>query len=129
MVTAKVKGQEIESTAMHPNARWALGLASIPLLPIAHVLFFASAFRLTLGYWPRYNNPDPTNLPWFHGATGVVPLLLLALLAGLMSVAGLLFDWKDGRPGFVYLTGLATFAMLYVWLALDPGGFIEWAAD
>jgi hypothetical protein len=62
--------------------RWELALASAPLWPIGWLIVFASAARVKLGYWPSYAHPDPTTLHWLPADIMVLPLLLLAPLAG-----------------------------------------------
>jgi hypothetical protein len=115
---------------MGERSRWALSLATVPLWPIVWLLMFASAARVKLGYWPSYDQPDPSTLHWFPADLAVLPLLLLAPIAAFTSVIVALFRWTAGRPAWsVCLMTLASFGVLLLWLAFDPGGFFNWWAD
>ena len=115
---------------LRARSRWALALATVPLWPVVWLLIFASAARVKLGYWPSYNQPDPTTLHWFPADLAVLPLLLLAPIAAFTSVIVGLFRWQAGRPAWSdCLMTLASFVALFLWLSFDPGGFFIWWAD
>jgi len=102
----------------------------VPLWPILWLLAFATAARVKLGYWPSYNQPDPSTL-WFTADFAVLPLLLLAPIAAFASVINALFRWQAGRPPVwsACLTTFASLVVLWLWLAVDPGGFFTWWVD
>jgi hypothetical protein len=111
--------------------RWPLLVATLPLWPIAWLLLSASAARLTLGYWPSYNRPDPKDVSPLILDVPVLPLLLLSPLAVVTSVIIAFRDWYCGRTAWsgVAFAAVGSFLVLVVWLRLDRGGFFEWWFD
>jgi hypothetical protein len=101
------------------------------LWPIVCLLFSASAARLTLGYWPSYNRPDPKDVSALILDVPVFPLLLLSPLAVVVSAIISFRDWYCGRNAWsrVAFAAVGSFLVLVVWLRLDPGGFFEWWID
>ena len=104
-------------------------LISAPIWPIVWLVVFAGLARLTLGYWPRYNQPDPKDLHWPF----LIPpfsLLLIAVVAVLALFGVALGRWFVGRPGWqALLWSIGSFAVLVCWLMLDPAGFVGWWLD
>jgi hypothetical protein len=101
------------------------------LWPIAWLVLAASAARLTLGYWPSYNRPDPKDVSALILDFPVWPLLLLSPLAVATSLIIAFRDWYCGRTAWsrVAFAAVGSFLVLVVWLRLDPGGFFEWWID
>jgi hypothetical protein len=110
---------------------WPFMLASVPLWPILWLLAFAGLARVELGYWPSYDHPDPSSLkwPWSILDIGVLPLLVLAPLAVLGSLAASVHAWYVSRWDWRLLLTAACFVVLLAWLQFDPGGFFAWWLD
>jgi hypothetical protein len=117
-------------TSVGKQERWTWLFVSVPMWPIVWLLLFAAAARVKLGYWPSYNQPDPSDLHWLPVDVAVLPLLLLAPITAFVSVIMAIFRWRRGRADwYVCLAALVSFGVLLLWLAYDPGGFFSWWAD
>jgi hypothetical protein len=104
-------------------------MATIPAWPILWLLAFATAARLKLGVWPSAGQPDPKTLEWPLLRGLLLPLLLAAILAFLVSLVLGLRAGPTGRRGSRFLVTVVSFAALVAWLGFDPGGFFDWWAD
>ena len=95
------------------------------------LVVFATLARVKLGYWPSYGHPDPGSLtfPWTVLDIAVVPLLICAPIAILVSAAAAIHAWYRRRWDWRLLLTVATFVAFVAWMRFDPGGLFEWWAD
>ena len=100
-------------------------LASVPLWPIVWLLVFASLERMKLGFWPAYDQPDPSTLHWQLLDVPIFPLIFLAPVALLTSLFFALYGWYVGRRDWRFLLTAISYLIFTAWLSLDPGGFVE----
>jgi hypothetical protein len=59
----------------------------------------------------------------------VLPLLILAPVAVLGSLAAAIHSWYTRRWDWRLLLTAASFGVFVAWIGFDPGGFVEWWAD
>lgn len=110
--------------------RWPLLLATVPLWPIVWLMVFASSARVKLGFWPGYDHPDPSDLHWAFLDIPVLPLLLFAPVALLVSLILACRKWFVGRRDWsIFLLTVGSFVVLLLWLKIDPAGLFEWWMD
>lgn len=116
---------------MTRRRRWPFVVATIPLWPIAALLLSATYAGLTLGRWPTYNQPDPSDVSPLILDVAVFPLLLLAPVACIAALILAVRDWSVGRSDWlrIALTALGSLLVLAGWMWGDPGGFFEWWID
>ena len=119
-----------------PGQRHDLLLSLCAALPLIALLLFYSLVlmvRVTLGYWPTRNRPDPKQLGLDLYCYSLMLLLVVAYLSPLAvaSVLALRLAFLRYRPR--KLTALPIFAIAYVLLlalrSADPGGFFLWFFD
>ncbi|MFT7463757.1 MAG: hypothetical protein ACI9EF_002104 [Pseudohongiellaceae bacterium] len=112
-------------------------LVTCALIPAASLCAFYSYVlraRLALGAWPRPYRPDPKSLG-FEIHHDIVVLLLEA--ASLSPIAFALCalvhqavpQLRERRMGWAVTIFLASYALWWVGLLLDPGSFHEWFFD
>lgn len=109
-------------------------VAALPAFALLAFYAFVAAWRLWLGYWPRYGDPDAGAL---HGAPivsdiGVFVLLIVGLAsalaaapAGVASIASARCRWPR-KPVALWAVAWGILVLL-IWA--DPGAFFDWDMD
>lgn len=112
--------------------RATLILAVFPLLLLAAFLGYVIEARLSLGYWPSYDHPDPKNMGWWiqHNLlfVGFMGFPVTSLLAVELAVMGRLCS-RDFPFCKLLAAVIASILGLILFLRADPGGFVVWYCD
>jgi hypothetical protein len=98
--------------------QWPWVLATVPLWPIVWLILIATIADFKLGYWPRYDHPDPKDLNWPIPDMVVGPMLFLAPVALVIALAAGIRGWYTRRWDWHLLLTVCSFAVLVLWLLL-----------
>ncbi len=131
--TAETESEAAEVALSRPRIAWPTWLCALaPAAALAAMLTAALHVRLVLGHWPSFNEPVPGGAWKLHQF--ILAWTLVTATAVALPVWTLLLCFRDFRCApAVHLRQTAVFlgswAVIVLWVSIDPGRFINWYLD